>query len=147
MRVAGDDTAVTPCLNVLLTFWLWFLEMVVRLAKQLILHPIEVGHTETQRGSFTALRGLCCFLDHHIALLTFHGSSKGLQEPGPKLGLYLLLGVAEDDSLCDGEGVVEVAERVELPLLLLHCHKELLDALATAQHTSQTQPPVNPSAR
>ena len=41
----------------------------------------------------------------------------------------LPLGVAEDDSLCDGEGVVEVTERVKLPLLLLHCHEELLDAL------------------
>ena len=29
----------------------------------------------------------------------------------------LPLGVAEDDSLCDGEGVVEVTERVKLPLL------------------------------
>lgn len=31
--------------------------------------------------------------------------------------------------LCDGESVVEVAERIELPLFLLHCHEELFDAL------------------
>ena len=41
----------------------------------------------------------------------------------------LPLGVAEDDRLCDGERVVQVAERVELPLLPLHGHEELLDAL------------------
>jgi len=41
---------------------------------------------------------------------------------------HLLLCVAEDDSLRDGERVVEVAERVELPLLALHSHEKLLDA-------------------
>ena len=43
--------------------------------------------------------------------------------------VYLPLGVAEDDSLCDGECVIEVTEGVELPLLLLNCHKELLNPL------------------
>merc|ERR1712166_554921 len=37
--------------------------------------------------------------------------------------------VTEDDGLSDGEGVVQVTQSVELPLLLLDCHKELLDAL------------------
>lgn len=41
----------------------------------------------------------------------------------------LSLGVAKDDSLCDGECVVQVTQCVKLPLLSLHCHKELLDAL------------------
>mmetsp|Transcript_17230 Transcript_17230/g.37925 ORF Transcript_17230/g.37925 Transcript_17230/m.37925 type:complete len:209 (+) Transcript_17230:89-715(+) len=41
----------------------------------------------------------------------------------------LLLRVAEDHRLSDGESVVEVAQRVELPLLAFHCHEELLDAL------------------
>ena len=41
----------------------------------------------------------------------------------------LPLGVAEDDSLSDGEGVIEVTQGVKLPLLSLHGHKELLDAL------------------
>ena len=31
--------------------------------------------------------------------------------------------------LCDGESIVEVAERVKLPLLPLHRHEELLDPL------------------
>ena len=43
--------------------------------------------------------------------------------------VHLALGVAEDDRLRDGERVVEVAQRVKLPLLALHSHKELLDAL------------------
>lgn len=38
----------------------------------------------------------------------------------------LPLGVAEDDGLCDGQSVVQVAQRVKLPLLSLHGHKELL---------------------
>ena len=59
---------------------------------------------------------------------------------------HLSLGVAEDDGLGDGEGVVEVTQRVKLPLLTLHRHKELLDALQgqliTATCTSQyRQPP------
>ena len=33
------------------------------------------------------------------------------------------------EHLCDGERVVQVAEGVELPLLALHSHEELLDAL------------------
>ena len=37
--------------------------------------------------------------------------------------------VAEDDGLSDGEGVVEIAKGVELPILLLDGDKELLDAL------------------
>ena len=44
-------------------------------------------------------------------------------------GTNLPLGVAEDDGLGDGERVVEIAQRVKLPLLLLHRHEELLDAL------------------
>ena len=40
--------------------------------------------------------------------------------------LHLPLGVAEDDGLGDGEGVVEVTQRIELPLLFLDGHKELL---------------------
>ena len=42
---------------------------------------------------------------------------------------YLTLGVAEDDGLGDGERVVEVTQRVKLPLLALHRHEELLDSL------------------
>lgn len=41
---------------------------------------------------------------------------------------HLPLGVAEDDRLSDGQGVVEVTEGVKLPLFSLHRHKKLLDA-------------------
>ena len=43
--------------------------------------------------------------------------------------VHFLLGVAEDHRLGDGERVVQVAEGIELPLFLLHSHKELLDTL------------------
>lgn len=43
--------------------------------------------------------------------------------------VHLSLCIAEDDCLCDGKGVVQVTKCVKLPLLLLDCHKELLDAL------------------
>mmetsp|Transcript_111685 Transcript_111685/g.266428 ORF Transcript_111685/g.266428 Transcript_111685/m.266428 type:complete len:205 (+) Transcript_111685:410-1024(+) len=46
-----------------------------------------------------------------------------LREP-----VHLLFGVAEDHSLCDGEGIVQIAKGVEFPLLALHGHEELLDA-------------------
>ena len=42
--------------------------------------------------------------------------------------LYLSLGVAKDDSLRDGECVVEIAESVELPLFSLDGDEELLDS-------------------
>jgi len=42
----------------------------------------------------------------------------------------LLPRVDKDDGLRDGERVVQVAQGVELPLLLLDGHEELLDALS-----------------
>lgn len=41
---------------------------------------------------------------------------------------HLPLGVAEDDSLGDGQRVVEVTQSVKLPFLSFHRHEELLDA-------------------
>jgi hypothetical protein len=52
----------------------------------------------------------------------------------------LSLGVAEDDSLSDCESVVEITESVKLPLFLLHCHKELLDALQSQLITFHEDP-------
>lgn len=51
---------------------------------------------------------------------------------------HLLLCVAEDNCLCDGQCIVEIAEGVKFPLLLLHCHKELLDALPGIKHKLRT---------
>lgn len=42
---------------------------------------------------------------------------------------HLSFGVAEDDGLCDGQGVVQVTQGVKLPLLSLHGDEELLDPL------------------
>mmetsp|Transcript_749 Transcript_749/g.941 ORF Transcript_749/g.941 Transcript_749/m.941 type:complete len:225 (-) Transcript_749:304-978(-) len=41
----------------------------------------------------------------------------------------LQLGIAEDDSLRDGECIIEVTQSVELPLFFLNSNEELLDAL------------------
>ena len=69
-----------------------------------------------------------------VSLLLWHVSVHGADgEVGlPHLlrqPVHLALGVAEDDCLRDGQGVVEVAQRVELPLLPLHRHEELFDSL------------------
>lgn len=42
---------------------------------------------------------------------------------------HLAAGVGEDDRLGDGQGLVQIAQRVQLPLLLLHIHVKLLDTL------------------
>ena len=63
----------------------------------------------------------------HVAMHRAHGKVSLphlLGEP-----VHLALGVAEDDGLGDGQGVVQVTESVELPLLPLNSHEELLDAL------------------
>ena len=41
----------------------------------------------------------------------------------------LALGVTEDNSLCDGQRIVEIAKSIKLPLLLLNGNEELLDTL------------------
>ena len=45
----------------------------------------------------------------------------------PYLPTYLATGVAVDDGLCDGEGLIEVDEGLQLPLLLVDSDVELLD--------------------
>ena len=50
---------------------------------------------------------------------------------------YLPLRVGEDDGLGDGERVIQVAQSVELPLLTLHSHEELLDALSDRRAHTQ----------
>ena len=57
--------------------------------------------------------------------------TSSLLSTGEGSGTHLPLGVAEDNSLCEGERVVQVTQCGKLPLLLLHRHKELLDALHT----------------
>ena len=78
-----------------------------------------------------------------VALLLGHVSMHGRYREVVLLHLlcepiHLSLGIAEDDSLCDGQGVVQITEGVKLPLLLLYCHKKLLDALQHAPSMSAT---------
>ena len=59
----------------------------------------------------------------------------------------LSLGVAEDDCLGDGEGVIQVTKGVELPLLFFYRHKELLDALQAERASFSQCKLVNHAAR
>ena len=45
--------------------------------------------------------------------------------------IYLLTSVAEDDCLCDGQGVVQIAECIEFPLFLLDGNEKLTDTLCS----------------
>ena len=70
--------------------------------------------------------GVPLFL-HHVAVHGGDGEvglSHLLCQP-----VHLPLGVTEYDGLRDGQRVVQVTQRVKLPLLALHCHEKLLDAL------------------
>ena len=49
-------------------------------------------------------------------------------QSGDKINTYLSLGVTENDCLCYCECIIQITQRVKLPLLLFHCNKELLDA-------------------
>lgn len=53
--------------------------------------------------------------------------------------VYLPLGVTKYDSLCDCQCVIQVTERVKLPLLSLDSHKELFDALECQLITESLQ--------
>ena len=44
------------------------------------------------------------------------------------INFYFSLRVAKDDGLGDGESIVEIAERVEFPLLPFNGHEKLLDS-------------------
>ena len=47
---------------------------------------------------------------------------------GIQLWTNLSFCVAENDSLCDGKGVIQITEGVKLPFFTFHSHKELFDA-------------------
>lgn len=46
----------------------------------------------------------------------------------PSIYMYLSLCVAEYDSLCDGQSIIEITKGIKLPLFSLNSHKELFDA-------------------
>mmetsp|Transcript_47404 Transcript_47404/g.136941 ORF Transcript_47404/g.136941 Transcript_47404/m.136941 type:complete len:469 (-) Transcript_47404:55-1461(-) len=88
--------------------------------------PEVRGDQDAARPGPELLHDGVALLLGHVAVDRGHGEVRVahlLRQP-----VHLLLGVAEDHRLGDGQCVVEVAQRVELPLLALHRHEELLDA-------------------
>mmetsp|Transcript_138 Transcript_138/g.252 ORF Transcript_138/g.252 Transcript_138/m.252 type:complete len:462 (+) Transcript_138:109-1494(+) len=87
----------------------------------------EVGGDQDSAGTRPELlHDRVALLLGHVAVDGGHGEVRVahlLRQP-----VHLLLGVAEDHRLGDRQRVVEVAQGVELPLLALHRHEELLDA-------------------
>lgn len=88
----------------------------------------EVGGDENAGGAGTELP------HDDVTLLLVHVSVHGGHSEVPLVHLlgqpvHLPPGVAEDDGLCDGERLVEIAQCIELPLLALHGDEELLDTL------------------
>lgn len=88
----------------------------------------DVGGDENSAVACAELgHDLVALLLRHVAVHAGDGEVVLAHLVGEPLDLGL--GVDEDDGLGDGEGVVEVAEGVELPLLLVDLDEELLDAL------------------
>ena len=88
--------------------------------------PNISGDEDSRLAASELLHDGVSLLLRHVAVHGAHSEvrlSHLLSEP-----VHLALGVAEDDGLGDGQSVVEIAQRVELPLLSLHSHEELLDA-------------------
>lgn len=86
----------------------------------------EIGSDQDTRGTGTEL------LHDDITLALVHVSvhgGDGEVTGGELVGepVDLSTGVAEDDGLCDGDGLVEIGEGVELPVLLLNGDVELLN--------------------
>lgn len=96
---------------------------------------LDVDATSQQVGGDEDTRGARAELLHDKVTLglvhvTVHGRDSKVAG-GELVGepVDLSAGVAEDDSLGDGDGLVQVGQGVELPLLLLDGDVELLDTL------------------
>mmetsp|Transcript_13433 Transcript_13433/g.34256 ORF Transcript_13433/g.34256 Transcript_13433/m.34256 type:complete len:324 (-) Transcript_13433:313-1284(-) len=89
--------------------------------------PHVCGDEHTLLAAAELLHDLVSLVLRHVSM---HGCNSEIVLPH-LLGqpVHLAARIAENDCLCDGQGVVQVTQRVELPLLLLHCHEKLLDAL------------------
>merc|ERR1719398_52495 len=88
----------------------------------------EIGCDQDSRGSGPELS------HDDVTLLLVHVSVHGGHSEVPLVHLLsqpvdLAPGVAEDDRLSDGEGLVQVTQRVQLPLLPLNGDVELADTL------------------
>ena len=73
------------------------------------------GGFQTKQEAFSSRDYWFSNIRYSIAPITMRGAAEA----------HLPLGVAEYDGLCNRQGVVQVAQGVELPLLLLHRHEEL----------------------
>ena len=85
------------------------------------------GDQDTGRARAELLHDKVTLALVHVTVHGRDGEVTGSELVGEPVDLPA--GVAEDDGLGDGDGLVEVGERVELPVLLLDSNLELLDTL------------------
>lgn len=85
------------------------------------------GDQDTGRSRAELLHDNLTLTLLHISVHGRDGELAGSELLGQPVDLSA--GVAEDDGLGDGDGLVEIAQGVELPLLLLNGDVELLDTL------------------
>lgn len=85
------------------------------------------GDQDTGRSGTELLHNQVTLSLVHIAVHGGDSEVTGSELVGEPVDLSA--GVAEDDGLGDGDGLVQVGEGVELPLLLLNGNVELLDTL------------------
>lgn len=85
------------------------------------------GDQDTRRTGTELLHNQITLSLVHVTVHGGDGEITGSQLVGEPVDLSA--GVAEDDSLGDGNGLVEIREGVKLPLLLLNGNVELLDTL------------------
>lgn len=85
------------------------------------------GDQDTGRSGTELLHDNITLALLHVTVHGRDGEVTGSELVGEPVDLAA--GVTEDDGLGDGDGLVEIGEGVELPLLLLDSNVELLDTL------------------
>ena len=85
------------------------------------------GDQDTRRAGSEFLHNQVTLRLVHVTVHGRDGEISGSELVGKPVNLAT--SVAEDDSLGDGDGLVEIGKSIELPLLLLNSNVELLDTL------------------
>jgi len=85
------------------------------------------GNQDTRRAGSELLHDKVTLGLVHITVHSRDSEITGRELVGEPVNLSA--GVAEDDSLGDGDSLVQIREGIELPLLLLHSNVELLNTL------------------
>ena len=85
------------------------------------------GDQDTRRAGSELLHNQVTLSLVHVTVHGGDGEVTGSELVGEPVNLSA--GVAEDDGLGDGDGLVQVGKSVELPLLLLNSNVELLNTL------------------